>query len=217
MLDHVPCKSKTLQILSKWSHSYTWRQGLKTEKVQFVKSPLEGVGHWIKLKVEGSQIDLTKISPDLIQTVSLKSSICKLKISKSKIHQPSGGFTDSVLQKILEDSRKNKTSGLIYAWSPRMNLSVKGMHEARDITKKLNINFHLVHDSNILRSEEILSQVKKYKSKKNNSIELIERGVGVHFPSIIFYKNGILDDHPRPGYDEPIRLTKLLTKKKKGQ
>ena len=52
-------------------------------------------------------------------------------------------------------------------------------------------------------------------SKKIDSIELINLGTLLHFPAMIFYKNGIREDSARLGYDNQEQIRNLLQNKLK--
>ena len=55
----------------------------------------------------------------------------------------------------------------------------------------------------------------KLSTKRVASIDLIERGIELHFPGVLFYRHGKLQEVARTGYDHPWRLEEFLLKKVK--
>jgi hypothetical protein len=124
-------------------------------------------------------------------------------------------FDDNSLNQLLAHSAANQTSGVIWVWSPRMNISSFGMTELKPIAALLDLEVTVLVDP-------FLSEEEVYKNKYINllinsqvldSQELIRRGALVHFPVLFVYKNGQLLTPSRPGYDEPGRLYEYLSRR----
>lgn len=124
-------------------------------------------------------------------------------------------FDDSSLNQLLARSRANQTSGVIWVWSPRMNISSFGMSELKPIAALLDLEVTILVDPFL--SEEEIYQNKYLNILINSQIldsqELIRRGALVHFPVLFVYKNGKLLTPSRPGYDEPGRLYEYLSRR----
>ena len=124
-------------------------------------------------------------------------------------------FDDSSLNQLLARSATLQTSGVIWVWSPRMNISSFGMTELKPIAALLNLEVTVLVDP-FLSEEEIRSNT-YYEILMNSQIldsqELIRRGALVHFPVLFVYKNGHLLTPSRPGYDEPGRLYEYLSRR----
>ncbi len=124
-------------------------------------------------------------------------------------------FDDSSLNQLLALSAQNQTSGVIWVWSPRMNLSGFGMTQLKPIAALLDLEVTVLVDP-FLSEDEIRSS--QYFELLQNSMvlgsqELIRRGGLLHFPVIFVYKNGELIKNGRPGYDEPGRLYEYLSRR----
>ncbi len=136
----------------------------------------------------------------------------------SAISQTSLGFDrfdDNSLNQLLAHSAANQTSGVIWVWSPRMNISSFGMTELKPIAALLDLEVTVLVDP-FLGEQEIYNN--KYinlliNSQVLDSQELIRRGALVHFPVLFVYKNGQLLTPSRPGYDEPGRLYEYLSRR----
>jgi len=125
------------------------------------------------------------------------------------------GFDDSALESLLTHSAQNRTSGVIWVWSPRMNISGFGMSELKPIAALLDLTVTVLVDP-FLSEEEIRSN-QYFELLSNSQVlhsqELIRRGALIHFPVLFVYKNGELLTPSRPGYDEPGRLYEYLLRR----
>lgn len=126
-------------------------------------------------------------------------------------------FTDDYFNKLLEFSAANHTQGVIYTWSPRMNLSILGIQELQPICKELNLGLIILLDPNI--SDKEANKAPKgfneatIPSYRLYSQQIINLGVLIHYPSLIIYKNGQIIGSFRPGYDEPGRVRQYLLRR----
>lgn len=124
-------------------------------------------------------------------------------------------FDDSSLKQLLAHSAANQTSGVIWVWSPRMNISSFGMTELKPIAALLDLEVTVLVDP-FLSEEEVRSN-KYFEILKNSQVldsqELIRKGALIHFPVLFVYKNGQLLTPSRPGYDEPERLYEYLSRR----
>ena len=55
-------------------------------------------------------------------------------------------FDDQSLQTLLSNSEMNQTSGVIWIWSPRMNLSIYGLSELKPIAALLDLELTVLVD-----------------------------------------------------------------------
>lgn len=130
----------------------------------------------------------------------------------------SSEFTDRDLDSILRSEDTQNTAGLIYAWSPRMPLSILGADEIAIIAKKLNLPLYIVVDPSATE-QEIRNSVGNNSLLKNSaalrSEKLISMSMKIHYPSLVMYRNGNLLTPSRPGYDEPERLEAYIIRRLK--
>ena len=113
-------------------------------------------------------------------------------------------------------SEVKQSAGLIYAWSPRMNISIRGALEIFEIAQKLNLELIFVLDPAAV-DEEVRQVVEKYPVLHNTfklqSDTLIAMSMKIHYPSLILYQNGKILPISRPGYDEPERAIDYLLRR----
>ncbi len=121
-------------------------------------------------------------------------------------------FDDACLAELLLKSEQNKTSGVIWIWSPRMNLSVYGLTEIKPVAALLDLELTVLVDPNhaelTVYEPAYVSLLSSSKVMKSKILE--SQGALLHFPVLIIYKNGKILLPNRPGYDEPERLYRYL-------
>lgn len=126
-------------------------------------------------------------------------------------------FTDNTLRELLSDSSDRQTSGAIFTWSTRMNLSLVGVAEIQTICNELNLDLTILLDPAI--SDQEADQVRKpfyeatIPSYRLASEYLLKMGLRIHYPSLVIYKNGKIIGSFRPGYDEPGRVRDYLLRR----
>lgn len=126
-------------------------------------------------------------------------------------------FTDTTLNDLLFRSAISQTSGVIYTWSPRMNLSLLGIAELQSICNELKLELVILLDPAI--SDEEANSVRKpfyeylIPSYRLHSAWLLNMGIRVHYPSLVIFKNGKIIGSFRPGYDEPGRVRQYLLRR----
>ncbi len=114
------------------------------------------------------------------------------------------GFTDDDLYKVMKKSEW----GVIYVWSPAMPLSVAGIQEMKKAIATVGGNGKLIVlvDGKISFKDVAkvlkLGKVTKAEIKQVASPELYERGVALHYPSVILFKNSFLSNGKYIGYKE---------------
>lgn len=216
------CQNQLNELLKKWGSLQQWIQRVPGEHGEAVfESPTERLGFWIQVVFPQDQVGNRK-SPHAIQrsnggdiTVSWNETDCAPLLGV-KLHEPQQEqvsasphveyFTDSTLELEL----KRNPTGIIYGWSPMMPLSVIGYNEAKSIAKKLKLAFIPVLDPMAdLESAKTASTDYKIKEeiKKVGSVELLERGMNLHYPSILVFSQGKMAGSLLPGlWDSPQAL-----------
>lgn len=124
-------------------------------------------------------------------------------------------FQDDNLEQLLKLSELNQTSGVIWVWSPRMNLSIYGLSELKPIAALLDLELTVLVDPH---HPEMSIYDPQYASLFSESLVMRSKtlekyGALLHFPVLIVYKNGKLLLPNRPGYDEPERLYRYLVRR----
>lgn len=199
-LESLTCKNEILKTFVEWKALHKWKGRLDpyTGEKQFF-SPTTLTGKWVSFKVINSNnVLLRLLSRDKTITARFDGN-CKSQ-ARVQIHQMgNSGFNDGDLKMILD---KNK-DGLIYVWSPGMPLSIEGIQEIQEVAKRLHLTLTFVHDAKA-DFKEVQSQISRLKieSRKLNSLELLLRGAEQHYPGLFIYKDSVLVDEVKYGFEE---------------
>lgn len=101
---------------------------------------------------------------------------------------PSKFFTDQDIGKYI----RAKKTGVIYVWSPRMGLSEKGLKEIKLATKAMKLPVLLLMDKDVTdkEAEDFSKKIGKDATRRIDSFDFKMRNVTMHFPALIFFKDG---------------------------
>jgi hypothetical protein len=121
-------------------------------------------------------------------------------------------FTDEALKAFID---KNQT-GLIYVWSTGMPWSVEGIKHIRDAAKELNVPVKVVM-SPLSDSKTVSALLKEKKISREDteihaSLEFVMRGMTIHDPSVLAFKNRQLSRWARPGREGKEMYVKYYAK-----
>ena len=122
----------------------------------------------------------------------------------------SSEFTDRDLHQLLESGR----SGILFSWSPHMPLSMKALAILQRLAHPLHLNIIPVLDPDAdIKMAQVVSIKHRLGSpslRKIASSELLELGLGIHFPAVLVFRNGKIRGGVIPGSKEPQIYRKLI-------
>lgn len=209
------CSKEVFQVLDTWPIPQGWANGLSTQKQErFVQAPTKKVGTWIRIRSTNSYTTAQLISPSEEIQIQWRPPQCNPVFQTQRRPLKSAvGFDDAKLITLIEDSEKKHFSGMIYAWSSQMPISILGLKEAENIAKEFSLKFVVTVDSNA-PSIKVRQAIRENNFKNANtallSEDLVRRGMGIHFPSLILFKNGTIARFARHGYDQPDILRSFI-------
>lgn len=209
-LPPLACSEKVQSFIKEWKATGQWQEektvGLRSS---FFASPTNVIGEWVLVRKipEGTVISRSRDSGRI--EVVLDEKKCAQKV-KSYSHKKSVGFTDRDLAKFVT---KNKT-GVIYVWSPRMDLSVKGISEMKAAAKKKRLPLLILLDKDVSSAEKskLEKSLGKDAVKTVDSFELKMRHAQLHFPAIFVFKNQKILSEVKYGYEKADRYELDLDK-----
>lgn len=194
--------------LQKFSKNYNavgeWKVLSSNNKKTFYIKPTDTVGTWIQLIVYKSdkKVKIRLLNSESIKTFSFLSN-CNIKTESTEYkkthHTPSqfSYFDDDDLKELISST----PYGVVYMWSPRFTYSVKYFEETKRFVEDLGIPFKsLVKNSpsdltTIEKNYAFLKSKTKEEITISASFELRMRGLELHSPSFLLYKNGkIIND-----------------------
>lgn len=186
-------------IEAEWQGTGEWR-ALAPYPVPREASPTKTLGVWLeRAHLDNGAIELRRVSAQQTDVALLDGAGC---LQKTTTHHRTfnqdsvrGAFTDASLDSLMAANNR----GMIYVWSPRMPLSVKGLVEARAAAKTLGVTFTALaaesSDDDLNASAASVAD-----RQRMESLELVYRNATIHYPSMLLYDNGRIIDGVYPGY-----------------
>lgn len=202
-LPPMACPEKVKSFLTEWKATLEWQEeqqgGLKNS---FYASPTDTIGEWVLVRriPQGTVLSRSKDSGRI--EVLLDEKKCEPKV-KTYPHAKTAGFSDKDLSAFIQ---KNKT-GIIYVWSPRMDLSVKGIKEiqAAAIEKKLPLLILVDKDISETERMKLEKSLGKDVTRTVDSFEFKMRQVQLHFPAVLVFKNQKILPGVKYGFEKALR------------
>jgi hypothetical protein len=154
------------------------------------------------------------VTPRTTTAVRLEGKDCQqsLSLTERKLDETrmKGAFTDETLAALVASGK----TGLVYAWSPHMQLSLDGVREARKAARQLGAELSLVLDPT---ADQAQAEAAARKAglpaealKPMQSLELQYRGVPGHYPALVAYGKGRILGWASPGYQPAERYTRQV-------
>ena len=199
--------------LNRWGSKGDWQRELSNPGVLSThRSPSNETGVWIALsKTPTGTIRAVRESLSLRTTIEWTESDCVPRMAAQPIRyrvpasELKKTFTDERLKALLKRSK----DGLIYSWSPQMPLSAGSLAEVRKTASTLHLPLTLVLDPSAdRRLAESFARANRFPAESTlpmQSLELLHRGMGEHYPSLIVYRKGEVVGRAFPGYKSSER------------
>lgn len=213
VFEQLRCKKEIISKLEEWKSLGDWTKHLTRMENQgvFLRTPGKDFGSWIGLDISGQEATLELTKPlNGIRVSFLKD--CK--IETSLFSNPAdilkGRFTDVDLLKYMNESK----TGLVYTWSPNMPWSIQGIKEIKQAAKELNVPVKIFlssgSDQKLVKDLLDTKVVAAEDAKEHASLELTMRGMTMHDPSLIWFKEGRLQRWARPGHETSENFVSYL-------
>ena len=195
------CVAAQTSLERAWRRTGEWRR-ISPYPVARDASPTDTIGVWLERWTNpDGRVELRRVSASLTVAAALGEPGCAYRLVSHRRTFDSTtmakAFTDDKLRQLVERTR----DGIVYAWSPGMPLSVSGLAEAKAAADSLGVAFTaVVADARPLELEH--SSVDTAYQHSLNSLDLVYRDATIHYPSILFYRNGKLLGSAIPGYKQ---------------
>jgi hypothetical protein len=209
----LPCGYAVAKAIRTWDQKpQSWKKELSLNPaVELYKAPTQEVGTWILLSHYTSEyVSITRVTPATSLTFLYNvNRQCLPRVELEQVPEgqdkvPPQFFTDQNLKEILEESRKQGTSGFVYVWSPKMALSIRGVAELRKAAKEMKLKAVFLADP-LSPEAEVKTMAMNYgidlpSQHRLGSSELMQRGALIHFPTLLLFSKGVLLPKILPGY-----------------
>lgn|GEM_PF-2970511 len=216
ILENVRCKPQLQKQLSDWQMTGEWvKQASGGNDQVSLETPTMKFAQWIRVEVKGTEPRLALLQALSFGEVTFDQA-CKPSLTVSSHPNPAifkDRFTDKDL---LTKLKVHQQKGMIYTWSPNMRWSIEGIAEIKAVAKKMNIPLTVLVSPRATKqsiSELVQSgKVKASDTQMHSSVELVMRGMSLHDPSLLVWKNGQLQRWARPGHEHAARFEQWLKK-----
>ena len=201
------CPKEQKELFNNWNDvNRKWIAHPKDDGSLIYFKPTSEMSVWIGFEKRKDQVVFTRMSPQSVYEVSFDKGCKKeLKVLKNEIVDykkiPDHFVTDPKLFSIISQYK----TGIIYHFSPKMNLSIEGVKTIISLSNRLKIPALILMDQNA--ASEIPNVVKIFKEQNVNigeiflshSFEMYMRRSYIHYPNLILFKNGAIVDEFFPG------------------
>lgn len=216
IIDSLRCQKQVKEVLKDWRFTGEWSKHLSQEGNDGVvlNSPTRNFATWVSLKVHKEEVTMDLIRPLAAKKISFNSS-CQQEtqlLTPKPAYSLKDRFTDEALKKFID---KNQ-NGLIYVWSTGMPWSVEGIKHIRDAAKELKLPVKVVmsplSDMKTVKSLLAEKKITKEDTEMHASLEFVMRGMAIHDPSVLSFKNRQLSRWARPGREGKEMYLKYYAK-----
>jgi hypothetical protein len=147
------------------------------------------------------RVQLSRIDAREVRRISFDEACAPRQQAHSILAPPSpGAFDDEALVELMQRTR----SGVIYAWSPHMPLSVDAFEHAAAAARDLGVVITAFLDPNAdpayARETASAAGWPADSLRQFRSVELTFRNTTLHAPSILIYAGGRIQGLAVPGY-----------------
>jgi len=207
------CASTELAIEADWGATGEWRT-LAPIPAPREASPTGRTGIWIeRWHLADGTTELRRVSAGETRVATVEEATCA---SRNSTHRRTfnrdsmrNAFTDASLDSLMRANAR----GLVYVWSPRMPLSLKGLPEARAAARMMGIPFTaVVAETNDAELRELTTRlpnvIASADQQRMESLELVYRNATIHYPTALFYRDGRIVDGVFAGYKDRASFVK---------
>jgi hypothetical protein len=214
---NMPCSKQVIGLMSQMESIGLWADTGTFNDQRYVRGISNTDAVVLDFQISKNSVTVFKSRPGILTTYVYEAPKCEAKAStqiQKILASPAGSFTDGDLLQIIKDSKTENKGVMLYFWSPRMQLSIGGVAQAAELAKLHKINFVAVVDelAVALLTPEFLKKyhIESTWLKPNFSPLAKAAKIGLHYPAVMFFRDGNYTGQPRFGYDTESRLTAML-------
>ncbi len=197
------CASVQLAIEASWGSTGEWRT-LAPVPASREATPTVQTGVWLeRWQLTDGSVEIRQISAAETRVAAIDEATCTTRTSNYHRTYNRDSLRDAFTDASLDSLMHANARGMVYIWSPRMPLSLKGLSEARAAALAMRIPFTaVVAEANDEELREISASgaITRADKQRMQSLELVYRNGTIHYPSALFYRDGRIIDGVYPGY-----------------
>jgi hypothetical protein len=210
-LDEYRCQEKLRKFIHEWKPDGQWEKqyqaGLES---YFHASATQTFGEWVLVRDIPKGVVLAKTDQNGRIEIELIEPDCQQREKVYPHDAPVVGFKSD--KDIAEFMSKHK-SGVIYVWSPRMTLSLRGISEIQKATKELKLALLVLLDKQVRDDElkELRKSLGLELTTRVDSFEFRMRKIGQHYPAMLVFKDSKILPVVKYGFEKSYRYKSDLT------
>lgn len=211
-LKGVPCSTQALDTINQWEPgTKTWNAAplMGDPGTNGYRTPTTQLGVWLEVWTDEPHHSLKalRVTPNSTVRVIWSGDSCSADQSLITRAVDQKVVDAGVSDTYLASEVGSGAPGILYVWSPGMPHSVRALPELKTIAKEMNLKFIPILDasSDLTASKRAIEKLGLDDSflRKNQSIELIYRGLTNHYPSMLIFNHGKFTSPVFPGYKKP--------------
>jgi hypothetical protein len=199
------CQKQIKGLVSEWGAGPAWiKHFVGGMSEHFFASPTKKVGEWILIRKTDKGEAVAKMTQEGRVEVAFEGKYCHRRKAVPHLSvRPRGFFDDQNLREFIDASPK----GIIYVWSPRMPLSVKGIIEIKKVAanKKLPLLILLHKDVAASEVKKLAMEIGRENVRQVDSFEFKMRNIDQHYPAILVFKDGKIMPEVKYGHEKAKR------------
>ncbi|MEO5667176.1 MAG: hypothetical protein ABIR96_03880 [Bdellovibrionota bacterium] len=217
LLAAARCSTDVAHVLDHWGAIGKWKlSNVDMDGAHVYRGRTSWSGVWIEARrYANDEVTAFRITNNSLTTATWRNANCtpslRVDTSTQKKNFAYGRFSDHDLDTLLKQGGK----GMIYIWSPHMNLSMIGLKEAVAIAKELKIHIEVMVDGSAdpralkdaLQSQHIDARY----FQAVDSLDILMRHTTLHYPSLLLFKDGEVLDFMLPGYEAKAPLMEIVS------
>jgi hypothetical protein len=209
--DHA-CNAAITATLKEWVAKPDWKETAPPEaESRAFRTQGSELGTSIDLVIyEDGTAEAIRKTSDTTLVAMWSAPDCTPKIAAEARKPSQDAFTDAELKKVLGAHAK----GVVYFWSPHMHLSLKALPELRKAASKLGLTVVTAldpwADPAFARKTASANGLGQSDLRRVESVEMLSRGVNIHYPSAVAFAGGKLSPALITGYKEASEFETLL-------
>lgn len=215
IIDNHLCATEIQKVVySTWQADRRWQKLLTPTISQTAfKAPTTNSNKWVHIIADSSNLRAV-LSDEKSALIIDWGKNCNKTISHQLNNKKPTRLKNSLTDKdITEMVTKNET-GIIYIWAPEMPYSIDGIDEIKKSATIMNTNLTVLL-SPVSDFELAKKIIKKRKLNsdyliRHDSNQLHLRGVDLHYPSLVTYRDKKLNRYARHGYEPEQYFTAYL-------
>jgi hypothetical protein len=207
VFEQVSCRKQLDTLLDHWGATRDWMITIgRADGMRIYRTPTDRTGSWAAVTLfPDRHVEASRVSWSTQLRVRFESPDCQARVESTLVKHDAKLSADAFTDEALEAAIAHTRRGVIYAWSPHMPLSVLGLGYIHEAAKKLHADVITVLDpmAQARAVRDLVSQgkVKREATRRIASLDLLMRGMNVHYPSILVVRDGKIASHMLPGLE----------------